>query len=146
MSLATTGSPAAIASRRTMPNDSWPVDGAQDEPYLGVLSLELGVCLHEVHRALARLEPPDEEDVDLPVLVLGQRSRVRVERDVDAVRDDPVVAGEVARDEVASRARHGDPCVELAHVALADHPARPVREREPAERVESGDVRAFRGV
>src|SRR5205823_6048903 len=46
-------------------------DAAEDEPDLRVLLLELGVRLHEIHRALARLEAPDEQDVDLPVRVLG---------------------------------------------------------------------------
>src|SRR5881396_3562531 len=87
-------------------------DTAEDEPQLGVLWLEHGVRLHEVHRALARLEASDEEDVALSVLVLGEWLRARVELDVDTVRDDPVLAGEVGRDEVARCARHRDACVE----------------------------------
>ena len=117
-------------------------DTAEDEPQLGVLWLEHGVRLHEVHRALARLEASDEEDVALSVLVLGEWLRARVELDVDTVRDDPVLAGKVRRDEVARRARHRDACVELVHVAIPDHASGPVRKREPAERVERRHLRA----
>src|SRR5439155_8337470 len=40
-------------------------DTAEDETQLGVLRFELGVRLHQIHRALAWLETADEQDVDL---------------------------------------------------------------------------------
>src|SRR5713226_2062978 len=43
---------------------------------------------------------------------------------------------------MACGARHGDPRIELVHVAVADRPARPVRERETPERMERRDLRA----
>src|SRR5512135_1222542 len=68
----------------------------EDEPRLGAARLELRVRAHEIHRALAWLAAADEEDVRLPVPELREWLRVRVEVDVDAVRDDAVVVLEVA--------------------------------------------------
>src|SRR3989442_1376658 len=100
---------------------------ADDEAGVRMLLLELRIGAQEVHRALARLEPADEEDVDLAVAVLGEGACVPVELDVDAVRDDPVIAREVARDEVPRRARDGDACVELVQVMESDRLPEPVR-------------------
>src|SRR5438477_6854098 len=119
---------------------------AEDETQLGELRLEPGVRAEQIHRALARLDAPDEEDVRLAVLVFGERLGVRVEGDVDAVRDDSIVAREIGRDEVPRRARHGDPRVQPPHVALADDAPGPIREREAAEGMEGGDVRAPRRI
>ena len=71
---------------------------------------------------------------------------MRIEIDVDAVRDDPVLAGEVRRHEVTRGARDRDALVELVHVTVERDAPGPVREGEPAERVERRDVRALRGV
>src|SRR5438309_1764871 len=123
-----------VADLRTAADD--------DEPRFGVALLQLRVCAHEVCRALARLQAADEQEVGLPVAVLGERLRAREEVDVDAVGDDAVVAREVGRDEMPRRARHGDAAIELVHVPLRDRPERPVAEREAAERVERRDLRA----
>src|SRR5256885_10739103 len=111
-----------------------------------MLGLELGVGLHQIHRALARLEATDEQDVYLPVVVLRERLRAGVEVDVDAIWDDPVVTGEVARYEVSRSARHGDARIQLVQVAVADDAAGPVGEREAAEGVKGRDVGAPRRI
>src|SRR5712692_615526 len=111
-----------------------------------MLRLELRVGLHQVHRALPRLKPADEQDVDLPVVVFGKRLGARVELHVDAVRDDLVITREVRRDEVACGTRDGDPRIELVQVPVTDRPARPGGKGEPAEGVERRDLRAPRGV
>src|SRR5438046_75806 len=88
-------------SRPHGPRDS-EVRAAADDDQSGVRIplLQPRVRLGEVERALPRLDPADEQDVRLPVAVLRERLRAREEVDVDAVRDDPVVAREVARDEM----------------------------------------------
>src|SRR3989442_2369191 len=48
---------------------------ADDEARIRMLLLELRVGAQEVHRALAWLEPADEEDVGLAVAVLGEGAR-----------------------------------------------------------------------
>src|SRR5439155_24899635 len=125
--------------------DLWPA-ADDDEPRLRIFGLETRVRAREVHGALARLDASDEEDVHLAVAELGERLRVRVEVDVDPVRDDPVLAREVARNEGPRRARTRDALVELGHVVIEDHASEPVRDREAAERVERRDVGALRRI
>ena len=102
------------------------------------------VGLEEVEDALARLEPPDEQDVGRPVLPAGHRDRAPEAVDVDAVGDHLVVAREVAVDEVAGRGRHRDPAVQPVGVAAHDAAAELVGGRPAAVGVERGDVDALR--
>src|SRR5207247_11050703 len=71
---------------------------------------------------------------------------LRVHLDDRAVRNHPVLAGEVRRNELARGARDRDALIELVHVTVERDAPGPVREGEPAERVERRDVRALRGV
>src|SRR2546430_10489854 len=111
-----------------------------------MLRLELGVGLHQVHRALPGLEPANEQYVDLAVVVFRKRLGARVELHVDAVWDDLVIAGEVRRYEVPRGTRDGDPRIELVHVPVADRPAGPVRKGEYAEGMECRDLGTSGGV
>src|SRR5207244_11826139 len=70
------------------------------------------VRLEEVERALARLEPADEQDVLRAVLPAGDGHRAGEPGGVDAVRDDLVVAREEALHEVPRDGRDGDPAVD----------------------------------
>ena len=89
---------------------------------------------------LALLEPADEQDVERPVAQLLVRLGLGESLEVDAVRDDLVLAGEVAADEVARRAGDGDPPVEPLGQPPGESLPDPVRGREAAEGVEGGDV------
>ena len=75
------------------------------------------VGLQQLEEALPRLEPADEQDVARPVLPAGERDGPLEAVDVDAVRDDLVLAREVALDEVLRRAADRDPAVEPGRVA-----------------------------
>src|SRR6185369_14008491 len=70
---------------------------ADDEkPALAARLAQDAIGLEEVEKALARLEPADEEDVLGPVLPARDRHGALEAGDVDAVRDDLVVAREEA--------------------------------------------------
>ena len=162
MSDATIGTPAAIASSSTIPNDSWPVFGAQkmsadrevadlvvvahpsqpldvadaaqadeaavlaqlrpgpdhQQPRVDLALAEAVVGLEQVDEALALLEAADEQDVQGPVAQLLERLGIRETLEVDAVRDDAVLAREVAVDEVARRAADRDAAIQLVGQAV----------------------------
>ena len=98
--------------------------------------------LEQVEQALARLVPADEQDVRGAVLPAGERDRAGEARDVDAVRDDLVVAREEPVDEVARGRADRDPAVEPGGVRLHDPAAELVRGREAGVGVERRDVDA----
>jgi len=102
------------------------------------------VRLEQVEQALARLVAADEQDVGCPVLPACQRDGAGEARDVDAVGDDLVVAGEEAVDEMACRRADGDPAVQPSCVVLHDPAADLVRGREAGIGMERGDVHAAR--
>ena len=100
--------------------------------------------LEQVEKPLARFVPTDEQHVRRPVLPARDGHGVRDARNIDPVRDDLVVAREVAVDEVARRRRHRDPAVQPLGVP-AHHPAPElVRRREARVGMEGRDVHALR--
>src|SRR5207248_8333366 len=75
---------------------------ARDEqPAVATRLAQDPVGLEQVDKALAVLQAAHEQQVSRPVLPARKRNRAAVELDVDAVRDDLVVAREIAVDEVA---------------------------------------------
>ena len=86
------------------------------------------VGLEQVGQALALLEAPDEQDVQRAVAQLLERLGAREPVEVDAVGNDPVLAGEVAVDEVPRRPADGDPAVELVRQVPGESAADPVAE------------------
>jgi len=62
------------------------------------------IRLEQVAEALSVLEAADEQDVQHAIAQILERLGVLEALEVDAVRDDPVVAGEVSVDEVPGRA------------------------------------------
>src|SRR3954452_4116289 len=87
---------------------------------------------------------PDEEHVRRPVLPTCDRDGVREARDIDPVRDDLVVAREVAVDEVACRGTDRDPAMEPPCVSAERTTPELVGRREARVRVECRDVDAGR--
>ena len=94
-------------------------------------------------QALPLLEAADEQDVQGAVaqLLVGLGGLKGFE--VDAVRDDLVLAREIAVDEVACSTRDRDPAVELVGEPPGELRADPVRRRETAEGVKRADVHRF---
>ena len=90
-----------------------------EEPLLVPGPAQDAVRLEQVDQPLARLVAADEQHVRRAVLPARDRHRAREPRDVDAVRDDLVVAGEEAVDEVARRGADRDPAVEPRGVSRA---------------------------
>jgi hypothetical protein len=78
------------------------------------------VCAEQVDQPLALLEAADEEDVDGAVAQLLERLRIGESVQVDPVGDDPVVAGEVAADEVSRRPADRDAAVQLVVEAAGE--------------------------
>jgi hypothetical protein len=116
----------------------------QQQPRLHPVAAQDPVRLQDVEDALAGLEPAHEQHVRRPVLPARQRDRAPEPVEVDAVRDDLVVARKVPIDEVARGGRHRDPAVEPVGVALERPAAELVRRRPPAVGVERADVHALR--
>jgi len=114
---------------------------ADDQKPVAVAGLaEDAMCLQQVKQPLARLVPAHEEDVGGAVLPARQRDRASEGRDVDAVRDDLVVAREEAVDEVARRGTDGDAAVQSSGMA-AHHPAAQfVGRGEAGVGMEGGDI------
>src|SRR6202035_3906851 len=86
---------------------------------------QLAVCLEQRGEPLARLEPSDEEDrrlarraqlIDTGVLGVEPGA-------VDPVGNHPVLALEVASDEIARRDTNGDVNVEAVEIAIEKRPA-----------------------
>ncbi len=102
------------------------------------------VGLEELDEPLARLVASDEQDVGDAVLPAGDRDGPPEAVDVDAVRDDLVVALEVAVDEVAGGRAHGDAAVQALGVGAHHPPAELVGRRPAPEGVERRDVHALR--
>ena len=119
--------------------------GARDEePAVAAGLAQDPVRLEQLEEALARLEPAHEEQVPRPVLPARERDGPLERVDIDAVRDDLVLAGEVAVDEVLRSAADRDPAVEPGRLALHHLAPELVRGREAAVGVERGDVHAGR--
>jgi len=96
---------------------------ADDQKPVAVAGLaEHAMGLQQVQQPLARFVPAHEEDVRGAVLPARQRDRAGEGWDVDAIRDDLVVAREKPVDEVARRGTHGDAAVQSSGMA-AHHPA-----------------------
>src|SRR6185503_7702887 len=117
-----------------------------EEPCVDLPLPEAVVCLQQMDEALALLESTHEEEVQRPVAQLLVWLGTRKALQIDAVRNDPVVPGEVAVDEVHGRARDGDPAVELVCQPARESPPDPVTGAESAKGVERPDVHRLRGV
>ena len=102
------------------------------------------VGLEQVEQSLPLLVPADEEDIRRPVLPASDRDGVREAADIDPVRDDLVVTGEEAVDEVAGGRADRDPAVQTRRVAPHRSAAELVRRREPGIGMERRDVHAPR--
>ena len=105
---------------------------------------EAVIGLEQVDEALAFLEAPHEQDVQRPVAELIHRLGVRVKVDVDPVRDDPVVAREVAADKVARRPGDRNPALQLRRQLRRPALPDPVAGAESAEGVEGRHVHRLR--
>ena len=120
--------------------------GADDEQPASASGLaQDAVRREEVEEPLARLVAADEEDVVDAVLPPREGDGALVAHHVDAIRDDLVVAGEVAVDEMARGRAHRDPAVEAVRVAAHRAAAELVGRRPAAVRVEGRDVDARGG-
>jgi hypothetical protein len=102
------------------------------------------VGLEQVEDALARLQPADEQHAWHAVLPAGDGHGPGEARDIHAVRDHLVVAGEEAVDEMASRGADRDPSMQPRGVPAHQPAAQLVRRRKAGVGVERGDVDAAR--
>src|SRR5207244_1211298 len=102
------------------------------------------IGLQQFEQSLAGLMAADEQEVGMTVLPACQRDSALIAQDVHTVRDDLVVAWEVAIDEMSSRRAHRDSAVETSRVAAQETAAELVGRREPTVGVERGDVHAGR--
>ena len=103
------------------------------QPAIRELPPHLRISPQHVREPFALLHAALKQDVELPVLVRGHRRRVRVLVRVDAVRDDRVVAREVAIGELSRGLRNGDALIQPPRPSLQPETRQP--QRAPSLRV-----------
>ncbi len=104
------------------------------------LDAQLVVGAQEVHQPLAVVEAPHEEDVGNAVVPAREGRHVPELLQVDAVGDDLVLAGEIARDEMARCRAHGDTAMQATGGCTHEAFAELVGGAEARVGVERGDV------